>query len=159
MRKTAWITGAVLTLGLATAAWAGAPGGRGRGEGLKERLGLTAEQEAQWREQRDARREAARQQREEHRKLRDDLRAALGADPVDEGKVRAIGRRLGELEAARAQARVEDGLALSKLLTPEQRDKLAQIHEQRRERRERMRERRQQRRGAPAPADGEAGER
>lgn len=157
MKGMAWITGVTLGVGLAAAAWAGAPHGKRDGAAFKEQLGLSAEQEAQWREQREARREAARERREKARELREQLRALLQAPTVDENAVRALGRKQGELEAARAQARVEDRLALRKLLTPEQLDKL---HELARERGAARRERRTQRRGAGhGERDSEADER
>ncbi len=156
MRSMAWITGAALGVGLAAAAWAGSAEGR-HGAAFAERLGLSAEQEAQWREQREARREASRAQRDESRALREQLRALLEAPTVDENAVRALGRKQGELAAARARARVEERLALRKLLTPEQLEKLGEL---RREHAGARHARRQQRRGGRDGADEhEAGER
>ncbi len=143
MKSMAWITGAALTVGLAGAAWAGAPQGQ-RETSFKERLGLSAEQEAQWREQREARREAARARRGEARELREQLRSLLEAPSVDESAVRAVARKQGDLQAARARARVEDRLALRKILTPEQIDKLRAVV---RERGGARQARRQHRRG------------
>jgi protein CpxP len=152
MRKAAWITGVALTLGLAAAGWAAVPDDKAGRAGLRERLDLTSEQEAQWRELHEARRANADQAREQRRKLHEQLHAALTAPSIDEATVRALGRQLGELDAARAREQVERRLAVSKILTPEQRQELVQAREARRERRERRLQRRHERRGG-----GEAG--
>ncbi len=156
MRSMAWITGAALGVGLTAAAWAGSGEGK-HGAALAERLGLSSEQEAQWREQREARREAARAHRDESHALREQMRALLEAPTLDENAVRALARKQGELAAARSRARGEERLALRRLLTPEQLEKLREL---RREHAGARHARRQLRRGGRDGGDErEAGER
>jgi Spy/CpxP family protein refolding chaperone len=53
-----------------------------------------------------------------------DLRQLLGASTVDEKAVNAKVKELGDLHAASLRARVDSVLAMRKILTPEQREKM-----------------------------------
>lgn len=141
MTSKAWITGAALALGVGLPAWAGSPDGPRERVSLEERLGLSGEQAEQWRTLRSEQRKEAVQRRADVQKLHIELRELLSAPALDEGAVRAKARRFAELQSASVQARIEARLALRKLLTPEQAEKLRELRPERNARRERGRHR------------------
>lgn len=136
------ILSATLVLGTGLAAWAASPEGpRGRVT-LPERLGLSSDQVDAWRKLRSDQQKASVQRRADRQKLQIELRDLLSAPTLDEAAVRAKARQLGELQAAAMRERVEGRLALRKLLTPEQAEKLRDAGLERQARRERWRRQR-----------------
>ena len=91
---------------------------------LRQELGLTAEQESQLRSLRQEGRKAAIRRRADLRLARVELNEAMQSPSVDEGAVRAKAKQLADLRSAQFQASVETRLALGKILTPEQMEKL-----------------------------------
>lgn len=151
MASKTWILGVALSLGAGLPAWAGSPAGPRERVSLRESLGLNDEQADQWQKMRAEQRETSAQRRADQRTLRVELRDLLAAPTLDEGAVRAKARRLAELRAAAVQERIEARLALRKLLTPEQVDRLRALGPER----EALRERRRQRGRRQAPDAGE----
>ena len=131
MMSKAWTLGTVLGLSTGLLAWAGSPEGPRRRVSLQERLGLSSEQSEQWQKLRSEQQKASAQRRADKQKLHIDLRDLLAAPTLDEGAVRAKARQLAELQSASVQERVEARLALRKLLTPEQVEKLRELRPER----------------------------
>ena len=129
MRSTTWAA-----LGLLAAAAvaekvaaqdAGTPPRTGR-EALRAELGLSDEQVAAIRELRTQQRKDEGKRRADARAARLGLEQALSAEPVDEAAVAARVKTLADVEAASARARAESRLALRRLMSAEQYQKLAQ---------------------------------
>ncbi len=128
------------------------PGPRGdrRGERaldpgrLKEALGLDDQQLGQLKKLRTERRRAAIKRHADVQLARLALRELMDSPSVDEKALQARTKELGDLHAANLRARAEAQLAMRKLLTPEQREKLEQLRA---------------RRPGPRPADGPRGPR
>ncbi len=168
MRKKALALMAVLMgTGVALAQGPGGPAGGpqgprpGRGAGLgpervKQELGLTDEQEAQLRKLHSEQRKAQIHRRADLQVARMDLHELLGSKSVDEKAVAAKMREINDLTAAGLKAHVDAQLSLRKVLTPEQVDKMKQLH-QRRPRQLHRRPGRLQRGEGPEPPDEEMG--
>ncbi len=129
MRSTTW---AALGL-LAAAAAAGKVAAQDAGathpmdrEAFRTELGLTDEQVAAIRELRTQQRKDGFKRRSDARAARVALDLALAAEPIDEAAVAARVKTVADLEAASARARAESQLALRRLVTAEQYQKLAQ---------------------------------
>lgn len=124
---------------------------------MREKLGLTADQEAKLKAHRAAHKEAGRQLREEMRSKRDALRQELEKPSVDEKRVRALHDEIKALDARLSDHRLSGILEVRHILTPEQFKKFQEMMPERghwkpgegREggARERMGERRKERRG------------
>ncbi len=99
---------------------------RGR-DAVRQALGLTDEQAAQMRRLRDDERKEAIRRRADLAIARLELREALGAPTVDEKLVAAKVKTVSDLEAAAVRAKVDRQLALRKILTPEQFQKMHQF--------------------------------
>lgn len=117
-------------------AWAAEPPAGGprpsREERLKQDLGLTDGQVDQLQKLRLEERRAAIRRRADRELLRIDLMELLKADTVDEKAVRAKAKQIADLEAQSIQARAEQGLALRKIVSAEQAEKLMRgMHRQR----------------------------
>ena len=104
---------------------AGTPPRTGR-EAFRAELGLSDEQVAAIRELRTQQRKDEGQRRADARAARLGLEQALSAEPVDEAAVAARVKTLADVEAASARARAENRLALRRLMSAEQYQKLAQ---------------------------------
>jgi len=91
---------------------------------IRQELGLTGDQESQLRRLRTEARQSGIQRRADLRHARLGLREALEAGRVDEGAVHARTQELADLRSAQLRARVDARLALRKILTPEQLEKL-----------------------------------
>lgn len=147
---------ALAIAGAALVATAQAGTGRGKGwhgEGpnpavLKQELGLTDEQAAQVQKLHQERRTQAIRRRADIQIARIELEQALEAATIDEKVVAAKVQTLTQLQADAVKARVDQRLAVAKLLTPEQRQKMKELRQEHRGRR--GGERRQGRRAGPA---------
>ena len=114
------------------------------------RLELTEAQRAQVRSLVEAQQAATGPVLDRARTAREALQAAITADTVDEGAIRARSAELASAEADLAVARARLHADITKILTPEQRTELEQNLARRTERMQEMRERREQRLGPPA---------
>lgn len=95
--------------------------------GMKERLGLTDQQMEQLRSRRL---EAAKERvkiRSDMRIARIELRELMTSPTPDEKAVMAKARQIGDLYAQLLETRVAHGLALKKILSPEQQQKLREM--------------------------------
>ena len=113
----------------------GSPPGRGAGLGpgggpgrIKAELGLSDEQETQLRKLHGDQRKAQIRRRADLQVARMDLHELLAAKTVDEKAVAAKMKEINDLAAAGLKAHVDSRLALRKVLTPEQVDKMQQLH-------------------------------
>ena len=130
----------VISLGAAAIAVAQAPeppqmrhrarGGM-TGQMMKERLGLTEAQVSQLEKLRTDERRAAIQRRADTQLARLELEQLMKAETVDEKAVAARVKQLTDLHGAALKAKVDGRLALKKLLTPEQQEKLRQMRAER----------------------------
>jgi Spy/CpxP family protein refolding chaperone len=131
MRKPiAWMVAAVLTLALGSAAFAQAPsegprGPRGMGK-LQRHLGLTDAQVTQLRQAYQGQREAQKQLWQSLGQAQRDLRQ-LALSGGDEAALRAKMAEVQQLQAQALELRVKTLQQIAPLLTPEQREKLAQM--------------------------------
>ena len=98
---------------------------------LRQELGLSEQQVSELQKLRlDARKSAIRRHADT-RLARLSLREALQSASVDEKAVEARTRELSELQAANVRARVDTRLALRKILSAEQEQKLKDLRERR----------------------------
>jgi Spy/CpxP family protein refolding chaperone len=129
MRSTSWaalgLLAAAVVAGKVAAQDTGTPQRLDR-DAFRAELGLTDEQVAAIRELRTQQRKDEFKRRGDVRAARLSLEQALAAEPIDEAAVAARVKTLGDLEAASARARAESRLALRRLVTAEQYQKLAQ---------------------------------
>lgn len=105
----------------------GRHGGRGGGHDggmMLKMLDLSDEQQAAIDKLRDARQEQRLGHRKEMMRLRNELDGLMLQDEPDAAKARKLITRMGELRTGMQVAGMEHRLAIRKLLTPEQRDKL-----------------------------------
>lgn len=110
-----------------------------RGQGrdwaaLRSEVGLSDEQAAELRRLRTEERKQAIRRRADLAIARVELDEALEAPTVDEKLIATRVRAVSDLQAAELRARVDRRLALRKVLTPEQQDKLRQLQREGRER-------------------------
>lgn len=98
---------------------------------LQREVGLTEEQAAALRRLRAEERKQAIRRRADLAIARVELEEALEAATVDEKLIATRVRAVSELQAAALRARVDRRLALRKVLTPEQRDKVRQLRRER----------------------------
>jgi Spy/CpxP family protein refolding chaperone len=110
----------------AVVAMAAAPEAASRREGhgrLERRLGLSPEQASQMERLRG---EFAKAQVRRHADIavaHIELRELMSAPQLDEKAIAAKAKVLGDLQAAQTRERIENHLAMAKILTPEQRAK------------------------------------
>jgi len=119
---------------------------------IQAELGLSAEQAAQLKKLRADGRKQAIRQRADLAIARIELEELMDASSVDEKAVAARVKAVSDLEASSLKARTDQRLAMRRLLSPEQQEKMKQL--MRRGRMERVRargERRPGRPGSPAP--------
>jgi Spy/CpxP family protein refolding chaperone len=124
--KRLLVMGIGAALGLGAAVWAAdAPQARpGQEDRLAQELGLTQAQVGQLEQLRSQERKAAIRRRADREIARLELHDLLKAETVDEKAVRAKARQLADMEAATAVARGEAALALRKIVSAEQAQKL-----------------------------------
>ena len=174
MKRTLTLLGVLIGTGVvAMAAGQGAQGpppGRGQGMGpgqgmgqgqgmrmggparMKAELGLTDEQEAQLRKLHLDQRKAQIRRRADLQVARMDLQELLAAKTVDDKAIAVKVKEITDLSAGGLKAHVDSQLALRKVLTPEQLEKMKQLHN--RPGPPQMRGRRGPRRGeGPEPGD------
>lgn len=101
------------------------------GPRLKQELGLSDQQLGDLRKLRLDQRRAAIRRRADAQLARLELQELMRAASVDEKAVQARVKELAELQAGALRARVDAQLAMRKLLTPEQRQKLEQLRAER----------------------------
>ena len=145
MTRAKWFGVAVLSLGTAAGTgWAlaapdqdgaGAPWrARGR-DRLSQYLGLSEQQQAQWKTMREQQREQMKPLRDEGRALRQKLQQALGATQPDP---QAVGQATIALSAHREKVRAQRDQfrqQLAGILDPQQKQKLDALRQMRRNRR------------------------
>jgi len=107
---------------------------------LAQELELTAEQQEQMKAQRTTQREQGKQIKEQLKAKRQELKAALDTDEVDQATVDSIVDEITALEGLKLQQHVNGVLTMKEILTPEQSTKLKEKME---EKKEQMRGRRQ----------------
>jgi Spy/CpxP family protein refolding chaperone len=123
---------AAVTLGAVAlaAAQSGARAGRGMGVNpavLQSELGLSDEQAAQIRRLVTDARKAEIRRRADMQIARIELEDMLSAPTVDEAAIAAHAKALGDMEAATLRARIESRLAVRRVLTAEQYQKMQQL--------------------------------
>ena len=126
------VLGLIVGTGVALAAF---PGGEEDGPGrrrpggrdIKAELGLNEAQYSQLRKARLEERKAAIRRRADLHVARLELDELLDASTPDEKAVAAKVKELNDLQAAALKARVDARLALGRMLTPEQREKLKHL--------------------------------
>jgi Spy/CpxP family protein refolding chaperone len=153
------VAGSVLAVGAQEARERRQPGGRPDPAALRAELGLSDEQAAQMQKMRvDGRKEAIRS-RADLAVARIELEELMNAPNVDQKAIDAKVKAIADLQAAQLKARVDQRLALRRLLSPEQQEKMKQLQQQRRGPRPAgaWRDRRPGRDGAPIPPPGPGG--
>ena len=130
------VTAAAILAGSAALA-AAQPMARGRGARpdlarFQRELGLNDEQAAQLRKLWSEERKQAIRRRADLAIARMELEEALDASTVDEKLVESRVRAVSDLQAAAVRARADQRLAVRKVLTPEQQQKLRQLRSERR---------------------------
>ncbi len=118
------------------------PGGGHGMEQAIEQLGLDEQTRTSVFEILDSSRTEGRNLRQKVREAEDQMRSLLEADTPDEAAVMAAADEVGLLKTAANKQRLRTMLAVSALLTPEQRAQLREQHEQKRARRGERGERR-----------------
>ncbi|TAK50872.1 MAG: periplasmic heavy metal sensor [Gammaproteobacteria bacterium] len=126
---------------------------------MLHRLDLSDAQRDQVRELMRSQSETMRARAEAHRKTHDELRQLPMSEDYSEAKLKALAEASGKAAAEMAELRARTARQLHQLLTPEQRQQLGKMSEQRTEWREERMERRKERmeRRAPAAAAPEGG--
>jgi Spy/CpxP family protein refolding chaperone len=127
----------LLVVALATASSARPPWGRGQAHGPGGLLEEHVDQLGLDEETREAIRDVVRESRESSEELRDELRGlhremkrALSQDAPDESAVMLLADRIGMLETSLHKHRLAAMLAIRSVLTPEQREQLAELREE-----------------------------
>jgi len=148
MKKAIWAAVGLATMtGMALAA---SPEGAGKPEGprterrgpdvdrkarFRKALGLTDAQVADLRKLRAEGQKKRIQAHADAKVARLELRELLLAKTVDESAVRAKGKQVADLQSAMASERLESRLAMRRILTAEQAEKMMQLREGRSHRR------------------------
>ncbi len=101
-------------------------------QAVQQRLGLSEEQTAQLRKTWTEGRKQAIRRRAEIRIARMELAEALDQRTVDEKAVAAKVKALADLQTVALQARTDERLAVRRILTPEQYEKMKQLRRDRR---------------------------
>lgn len=132
------LVGFLATAGQAFAQAPEAPPGAPRGPrppldraAVKRELGLNDEQMGQLQKLRMDQRKAAIRRRADVQLARLSLQELMQAPTVDEKAVQARVKELADLQAGALRARIDGALALRKILTPEQIEKLRQLRPER----------------------------
>ena len=101
--------------------------GRPDAAALEKELGLSADQAAQLKKLRAEGRKQAIRHRADLAIARLELQELMDAATVDEKAVAAKVKAISDLQAAALQARTSERLAMRRLLTPEQQEKMKQL--------------------------------
>jgi len=154
------VTGALVVAGAVAAVGAQERGAARRAErvgrpdpaAIQAELGLSADQAAELKKLRDVGRKQAIRQRADLAIARIELEEAMDAPSVDDKVVAARLKAVTDLQASSLKARTDQRLAMRRLLTPEQQEKMKQLMRRGRvERAGARQERRQGRPGARGP--------
>jgi len=121
----------VSVMALSAVAVGAAAGGASRREQFQEKLGLTDTQMTQLHKLRTEQQEKAIRRRADLRVARLEMRNLLAAPTVDEQAVRAKAQQVGELLIAAARDLAEAGLALRRIVSADQAEKLLEMREHR----------------------------
>ncbi|MBI3325368.1 MAG: Spy/CpxP family protein refolding chaperone [Nitrospinae bacterium] len=129
MKKQLVVIVGLLASGVAWAAWPArgeGPRGNGRPQGsgmihLKQELGLNDAQAMELRKLKSEEKKSAIRKRADLQIARLELHELLNASTVDEKAVSAKVKEVNDLQGSALRARVENRIALQKVLTPEQR--------------------------------------
>ena len=159
-KKSLLVMGMAAVVG-AGLAWAQDPQERrpSRGERLQQELGLTEAQVDQLQALKLEERKAGIRRKADRDLLRIELMELLKADAVDEKAVRAKAKQMADLEAQAVLARAEQGLALRKVVSADQAEKLMRLRHHQRGARAGDRQRGPHgRRGPRGPAVGDGGD-
>jgi Spy/CpxP family protein refolding chaperone len=127
MRKQVLVAMTVLTLGVGSTAQADGDGQPAPRRRLREELGLSEPQAAELARLRGEGRKATIRRRAEIAVARQELRELLTAPALDDKAVSAKVKQLSALQAAAVQARADGLIAMRRVLTPEQIEKLGQL--------------------------------
>lgn len=131
MRKQVLVAMTVVTLGGASWALAEPEAPRRPRRGMSDALALTDQQRADVGRLRSEERKGAIRRRADMAIARQELRELLTAPTLNEEAVSAKIRQVSALHAAAVQARADQLLAMRRVLTPEQLERLAQLPPQR----------------------------
>jgi len=154
------VAGSVLAVGAQEVRGRRQPEGRPDAAALRAELGLSEEQAAQIQKLRADGRKQAIRHRADLAIARIELEELMDASVVDQRAIDAKVKAVADLQAAQLQARTDQRLALRRLLSPEQQEKMKQLRQQRRPRAARAgRDGRPGRAGAPLPAPKPGGPR
>ena len=155
LRRLAAATTLTLAAGLSAGAFASPHGGYGmtplRGHGIERMLAsvdASAEQRAQIEQITLAARAEAKGQVEARRALHEQMRALFAQPTVDANALEALRQQMLAQHDRDSQRRMQTMLEISRVLTPEQRQQLAERMQQRTERMKRRHGDRQPRAGA-----------
>jgi Spy/CpxP family protein refolding chaperone len=154
MRKRLWTAVAVLVAtGAVVAVAQERPWREGRPDraALRAELGLSADQTAQLEKLRVEGRKQAIRQRADLAIARLELAELMDAPTVDEKAVAAKVKAISDLQAAGLKAWTDERLAMRRLLTPEQQEKMKQLRRQHRREHGRRPERAGRQRGQGEP--------
>jgi Spy/CpxP family protein refolding chaperone len=135
-RMVSWTVAGALVLGgtvLATAQERPRREGRPDRAAIQAELGLSADQAAQIEKLRVEGRKQAIRQRADLAIARLELQELMNAPTVDEKAVAAKVKAVSDLQAAGLKARVDERLAMRRVLTPEQQEKMKQLMRQHRQ--------------------------
>jgi Spy/CpxP family protein refolding chaperone len=129
----------------------GGPGMMGprMGERALDAVGASAEQKAQIRQIMEAARTELQPQREAGRALREQMRALFAQPSVDADAVEALRRQIAAQHDAASRRMTQAMVEASRVLTPDQRQALAQQMQERRERMQQRRGEHRHERGLP----------
>ena len=163
MRVQRLAVAGVLVVAGAVGSWRRRKGAAERRQGrpdpaaIQAELGLSADQAAQLKKLRDDGRKQAIRQRADLAIARIELEEAMDAPSVDDKLVAARVKAVSDLQASSLKARTDQRLAMRRLLTPEQQEKMKQLMRQGRMERAGARQRRRPgrpgRRGCARPRD------
>jgi Spy/CpxP family protein refolding chaperone len=131
MRMRLWVMVGVLavagTVAVATAQERPRRQGRSDIVALEKELGLSADQAAQLKKLRAEARKQAIRHRADLAIARLELQELMDATTVDEKAVAAKVKAISDLQAVALQARTNERLAMRRILTPEQQEKMKQL--------------------------------
>jgi len=107
---------------------------QGMADNLAKELGLTPEQEAQLKAQREQSQKENQATREQLKAKNQELRQELDKETIDEAKVNSLIGEITALEGKKLSQHVAGIISLKKILTPEQEAKLKAKRDERKER-------------------------
>jgi len=156
------VGGSVLAVGAQEVRGRREPAGRPDPVALRAELGLSDEQAAQVQKMTTDGRKQAIRQRADLAVARIELEELMRAPAVDQKAIDAKVKAIGDLQAAQLKARTDQRLALRRLLSPEQQEKMERLLREKRAGRGprpagARRDRRPTRPGAPVPPPGPGG--